>query len=79
MRIIGKPEPQRLEIKRFYVTGLALSDDCPNCGKAVKIDLEEDYISYPSIGRPTPVHFYCPCDTEWERNVIVNLTLKEAE
>lgn len=79
MRITGKPEPQRLDVKRLYVTGLVLSDDCPECGKPVVIDLDNDHISYPSIGRPTPVYFYCPCDTEWERMLLLELSMKEAK
>lgn len=64
-----------LEVKRFCVPGTVLKTTCPKCGGAYKVDFDEDYLSYPTVGKPFKERFYCyaptddvggVCEHEWE-------------
>lgn len=80
MRILGKCTDFELDHKHFYLPGVRLSDECPNCGKTTEINLAEDCLSYPRIGEPTPVYFRCGCGQEWETavEIFLNVTIKDA-
>lgn len=68
--------------KRTYLPAILMAT-CPTCGKQVKKDLRQAYLSYPttnSVERVTMVCFdsdYNTC-TEFEVRVIVRLTVEEA-
>ena len=63
LRVEGNSKPgTELNVKRFYVPGFIIKSDCPNCGKEQDQDLGDQYLSYPSLGVPSKVHFACePC------------------
>jgi len=51
--------------KRFYFDAI-LKMKCPNCGKVMERDFNEDYLSYPEVGRGKEMEIYCPdCDKEF--------------
>lgn len=78
MQIKGKAEG-RVDCKRFYLPGITVSDDCPNCGKTVINDMDNEYFAYPRIGKPIPLHFWCGCDEEWDVMVTLEVALKTGE
>lgn len=69
-----------LDIKRFYVPGCTITSKCPKCGETDEMDLEQDYLSYPSLDKPTEVLFRCAsangCETEWTGLVQVSVEIK---
>lgn len=63
--------------KRTYVP-FRVESKCPNCGRIVKIDLTDDYLSYPVTGEVSTLGFgHCDdeCQHEWEVDVILDVTL----
>jgi len=72
--IIDGVEAKRLNVP-FKVTS-----DCPTCGEPCVKDLSHhDHLSYPSIGTPMDLNFYCDeCEGEWSKNIILDFTLKAA-
>ena len=68
--------------KRQYLP-FTVYDVCPKCGAEVKMDLTQDYMSYPEIGAPTDLDFYHECgegnDAEWTRRVLVEFTMVEVK
>jgi hypothetical protein len=53
--------------KRTYIPGVVLHSRCPKCGRPWKLDLGDDYLSYPETGKPTRITAYCEgkCHEEW--------------
>lgn len=47
-----------VEVKRFYVP-LKFSAECPFCGRDSELDLEDQYLSYPTIGAVETVEVHC--------------------
>lgn len=80
-RIIGTPSKgEELEIKRFYIPGAVIESECPKCNSPIEVDLGDEYLSYPVMGQPEEVSFYCDdCDHYWIVNVILELSIKLAE
>ena len=76
MRVEGKVKGPS-ETKRFYMPGLKIYDNCPECGIENVWDGAEDYISYPPIGQPFKFNFYCFCNTEWQRMIVIDYTLTQ--
>jgi len=71
MKII--PDDTRsIAIKRFNLP-VTVVDDCPTCKVECRTRFDgDDYISYPAIGRPTPVWLQCTaCETHWDRNIVI--------
>ncbi len=74
-----------LGVKRFYLP-FSIVSRCPKCGRTVTRDLEEAYLSYPTIGAPECIHMYCceedangdeqGCCHEWPVSVQIDLTMK---
>lgn len=73
----GTADGFEIEVKRFYLP-FTIHSCCPACGLADECDLQaEQYLSYPAIGTPESVGFYCSeCDHEWEVNVKLGITLE---
>jgi len=62
MKIEGKVTGE-VDYKRFYLPGLKITAQCPVCKKDLLFDGDHDYISYPKLGSPSVVYFYCEaCD-----------------
>lgn len=77
-RVIGKISGTSQE-KRFYLPGVKVEDECPDCKKTVKWDGDTNYLSYPILGDDAKVdfHFYCgECDKEWEIGGSISITIK---
>lgn len=67
-----------LNIKRLYLDGIVLYKPCPDCGTDIKIDMGEDYMSYPEVGTEEEVYYYCDeCDTEASCKVILTIEVTE--
>lgn len=68
-----------LKIKRCYLP-FKISDTCPHCGNEDSVDLEENYLSNPTLGEPIGFFFCCSeCEYEWIKNIVVDITIKEAD
>ena len=81
MNIEGKPHG-RLELKRCYLPGVVLSDECPSCGKTKTVDLEENYLLLPPMNEAFTFTFYCgDCDEadrrpcEWQHKLVLNISV----
>jgi len=77
-KVIGEISGQSEE-KRFYLPGLKVEDECPNCKKLHTWDGDHDYISYPIFGDKASVdfHFYCEdCDKNWDVKGSIGITIK---
>ena len=62
-RIEGDLSGEISEIKRCYVKDAIIKINCPNCGRELKHDFSERYLSYPEVGKKTYADFYCEsCD-----------------
>lgn len=78
-KITGSIKKDSLDIKRFYLKGLVLEDECPKCKSKVENDFgdETGYLSYPTPGVPESVFLYCnDCDHEWATNVVLEINLR---
>lgn len=70
--------------KRFYMPGVKIYSNCPDCGKERVHDLSSDYLSYPSFNTIEPVPFYCgDCDgpngdCEWDVDCVLEFNLRLA-
>ncbi len=76
MRFTDPKKPFEVDVKRFYVPGVVIECDCPNCKKPVKHDFGSEYLSDPTANATNKVHMYCPeCSHEWELKVRLDVTL----
>jgi len=76
----GDSDPLELP-KRTYVPGVVLKDTCPKCKTPWEMDLADQYLSHPIVGKPHNVGGYChneDCGHEWPVMVIVRLTIEAA-
>lgn len=63
-----------IDVKRFYLPGLEIEDDCPKCGVLWKFN--GDYISYPVAGEEIDLHAYCQdCNNEWSIKIQLQVTI----
>jgi hypothetical protein len=54
------------EIKRCYAD-IVIEINCPYCDTKMQRDLNDQYISYPKIGKEDSLYFCCDgCDKEYE-------------
>lgn len=75
--IEGDMLPDESGVKRFYMPGLSIKDNCPNCNTEYKSDLKEHYISYPNFNKKTNYSLYCNnCNHEWKIPIMVKVTLE---
>lgn len=77
LRVVGSPEQIELD-KRFYVPGVELESDCPECGETRRRSLARNYLSYPKTGVPQVEGFNCSNGHEWEARVVVRVVLEPA-
>ena len=63
----------RIDEKRF--SAVAVAADCPKCGGITELD----YLSYPRVGEPFEVAFYCcDCGHEWNDKAILTVQIEPA-
>lgn len=68
---------EEINCKRFYLPGIKVKSECPNCNAEEVWDGNDWYLSYPTPGKPDTVHFYCEdCDEEWYLDVVLDINLK---
>lgn len=73
------------DTKRFYLPGVTIESLCPTCNEMQGVDFGSDYLSYPYIGKPFDLDFYCyECDNaglggEWSVRCILDVTLRLEE
>lgn len=66
-------------IKRFYVPGITVRTACPHCGLPWERNLDDRYLSHPTLGEPFDFRFYCDhCNEEWSAKMILRVSLELA-
>lgn len=78
--ITGQVKPHEIDDKRFSLPGIVIKDNCPNCGKERRYDLNEVAISYPKCNTPIDFDMYCGdgCEHEWPVKIIIKLSVELA-
>lgn len=70
IRAKGKFE---IEVKRFYLP-VKFDIQCPHCGAINPIDLESQYLSYPTVNKKESEYRECDhCDKEFEFDIKVEV------
>jgi predicted RNA-binding Zn-ribbon protein involved in translation (DUF1610 family) len=77
-KIIGIPLEEELDVKRFYIPGVIIQDNCPNCGVETRYDMGGlHYLSHPIANKPMQFTMYCnECDHEWSIKIILRIGLE---
>lgn len=77
-RVNGKcGEGIGLDVKRFYLPGVTVSDTCPKCKGHVVEDFGADYLSYPVANVEFEHSMYCQkCDHNWKVDMILRVSLE---
>lgn len=69
-----------LDVKRFYLPGIVIEDNCSECNKLVKFDGENDYLSYPNMDELQMIHMYCEdCNHDWSLPVKLEVKVSLTE
>ena len=67
----------RIDCKRFYMPGITFIQNCPQCGKTIKEDMRDMYLSYAVVGKPFIYDMWCSdCDTNWEEELFIELNIR---
>lgn len=65
------------DVKRLYLPGIVLRDDCPLCHQSRELDLSDNY---PWGGQKNGVHnvtFSCPdCEEGWTKQVRLKISVE---
>ena len=70
--------------KRTYLDGVLIEKVC-DCGNVIQVDLESDYLTYPTVGRFQNIYVYCDeCGTEYPEGtlkvkIVLNLEVESAD
>jgi hypothetical protein len=82
MKITRAPEGVRFGDKRFYPP-FTVTDECPGCRIEVEGCGAGRYLSYPAIGVPIDVNFWCGMcedaeeECEWTKQIVINISATE--
>lgn len=75
MKLIYSQESFGADEKRFYIPGAIIEHKC-TCGKTITYDMEEHYLSYPTVNGNNKIHIYCDdCGTETPCTLRLDLML----
>ncbi len=75
MKNIKLNDKFEIEVKRFYVP-LKITVNCPHCNEEKKIDLRDDYLSYPTLNEPEAIYQYCEhCENEFEFDATIRMSV----
>jgi hypothetical protein len=67
----------RLDVKRLYLPGTVLEDQCPSCGVLCCVNLATQYLSYTRINEPSEFTFWCSaCVHEWPRQILLTMRVE---
>lgn len=76
MEIFNIPEQFDIGVKRFCLP-LIIRRACPKCGEECKLDLEQNYLSYPTVNKREVLNFYCTeCKLDFEVDSILSIFLE---
>ena len=54
-------------IKRCHVENAIIEKPCPRCGVIASTDLNDNYLSYPEVGKEMLINLVCfGCEAQWE-------------
>ena len=76
--IVGKPKGP-IDVKRFYLPGVEIKEDCPSCGAHCDQDLDKQYMNYYFNERIVEFGYCQECDYVWERKFILEVTLRRVD
>jgi len=75
MKNIKLNDKFEIDVKRFYVP-LKMVVNCPHCNEEKKIDLSDDYLSYPTINEAEAIYQCCDhCDKEFEFDATIRMSV----
>lgn len=75
-RIISDTPTGDLDIKRMYLPGVKVEDDCPKCGKTWTFDGDVSHISYPVMNDKVELYGNCECGEDWSVSVTLGVKIK---
>jgi len=80
-KIVGdSDESIDIDVKRFYMEGVEIHDECPECKTVAIRDLGQQYLSFPSTNSTMSEGMYCePCGHEWDVDVVLKMSLEIAK
>lgn len=68
-------EESVINVKRFHLP-FKTNVTCPSCKHERELDLNYDYLGYPSINKKESHYLYCTvCDIEFEIGITLNMSL----
>lgn len=71
--------PFQIEVKRLYLP-VVITKNCPKCSRRIVLDLNDDYISYPTLNTVEDIHMYCAeCDYEFYVSARITVNIEEVE
>lgn len=66
-----------IEVKRFYLPGLDVRVECPNCKRTVEVPGDGHYLSYPPANAPFTHTVWCSdCEHEWPIKLLLTVKLE---
>lgn len=66
-----------IDVKRMYLPGIFIKDNCPKCQKPCEIDLSSNCLYYPELNVPNDVGFSCEtCRTDWEVAIMLSINVE---
>lgn len=66
-----------MDIEHLYLPFI-ITDDCKKCGIELKVNLQEEYLSFPSNGKSETINFYCKkCDWNHNKEIVLDINIKE--
>ena len=69
-----------IDVKRFYLDGVIITCDCDKCGSILERDFGSDYLSYPTVGEPEDIEFWCEdCDHDITKTMTIKKMLLDIE
>jgi hypothetical protein len=64
-----------IDVKRFYLPGVTVEDDCPSCGKIWTWDGDNEYLSYPIMGDKVDLYAACECGANWDIKITLGVKI----
>ena len=79
MKEIKITEQVESKIKRFYLP-LVIKTECPKCKANNNIDLDSDYLSYPTTNKREEIDVYCfTCEHEYTKSLTLKISVEIEE
>ena len=69
-------EKFEIPVKRFYIP-VEIKEKCPKCKTICSVNLDDNYLSYPSVNHKEVLEVYCDkCDDEFTICITLELEIK---